>query len=132
MRRFCGIAPRLFRFFARNLEAQPGPGIGPPAIRRAGRDAEHRRGLVQAQAGEGTQLQQLRLLRLDASETIQGIIQSQQTLVVVRRDEWYGVKVEAAEFAAALLTASPAGMFDEDAPHGLGGGGKEMTPILEL
>src|SRR5215510_5152725 len=122
MRPFWRIAPRLLGFFSRDLDAEPGPRIGPPAVRRAGRDAEHRRRLVEVQAGEGPQLEKLRLLRLEGSEASQGLIQGQQTLVALRSGQRDLVEVEALQLAAAFVATSAPGIFNQDAPHGLRGG----------
>src|SRR5262245_56677161 len=100
---------------------QPGAGVGPVRAGGGATQAHHFGGLVDGQAGEVTQLDELGRLRVLGGETLQGVVEVQH--LVRRRDvaQLGGIEFDAPQGAAALLAPLAADVLDEDAAHGLGG-----------
>src|SRR5262249_44126205 len=99
-----------------NMLVEQGASHGPHPIRRAPADAQSLGGLLMAQAGEITELYQLRCLGIVLLQRFDGLIQSQKlqrTFLARDRDL---VESHARAIAAALDGALAACSFHEDAP----------------
>src|SRR5262245_24226993 len=79
---------------------QPGAGIGPRAVRRAGGDAESFRGLGNRQSGEIAQLDDLRRHGVDALESFQRLMDREQVHRRLGRLDLLIFKVVALQVAA--------------------------------
>src|SRR5262249_32048603 len=104
------------------LPEQPGAGEGPAALGRGPRDAEHAGGLFQAATREEAELDDLRLLRVQGFQPLEGLIEGQEVNRIAHRGFSQFGRVDTLQPAAPLLGVAAAGLFDEDAAHGLGGG----------
>src|SRR5690349_8733185 len=94
------------------------------------RQAEAAGGLIDGEAGEVAELDQLGGLRILGGQAGEGLV-DQQDLVVRVVDGQVGLEqVDAGESLPALAASLSAGVLDQDAPHGLGGGGEEMAPAV--
>lgn len=95
---------------------QPGAGVGPGPAGRGPRDAQALRRLLQRQAGEVTQPDQSRLLRVLLGEQPQRLVQRDQV------ERWFVegrldlVEVNALAPTAPFQAMPLARSFDEDAP----------------
>src|SRR5262249_40501488 len=115
---------------ALQLLEEPGPGVGPQQVGRAGRDAQDLGRLVAGQAGKEAELDQFRCPGVCAGQLVQQLIEVEEVVARFVPDEQGLVQVEAGALAAALGAALAAGVLHEDAAHGLGGGGEEVSPAL--
>ena len=89
-------------------------------------------GLVAGQPREIAQLDQAGLERVGVGEPGQGRVQGEQ--VVVRLGCGGEIRVHRLTPAAAAVLGPriAAGTFDQDAAHGLGGGGEEVSPAVPV
>ena len=114
------------------FRAEPGPGVGPEAVGLARGDAEQLGRLRNRQAGEVAQLDESAAPGVVVRQLGQGLVQGEQVVaglparrgptrrgpcVPVRPRAWHG--------------AAP-GALDEDAAHGLGGGGEEVSAAVPM
>src|SRR5262249_43194258 len=106
---------------------QPGPGVGPQRVGRPGRDPQGRGGLVAGEAGEEAELDQFRRLRVHVGEPVEQVVEFEQVVGKALAGEDRLVQVRPWPAAAALPGFLAAGLLDEDAAHGLGGGGEEVA-----
>jgi hypothetical protein len=60
-----------------------------------------------------------------------GLVQGQQVFAELGGGEFADLEVSAPPIAAAFQTALAAGVFDQDAAHGLGGG-EEVPPAVPV
>src|SRR5262245_31331088 len=116
---------------------QPGAGVRPVAIGRGGGDAEDLAGLLERQAGEVTQLDQLGLELILFSELGERLVESDKIFRLLRRRDLHVVDIMTHHAAAALLAVLAASVFDQDAAHGFRCGAEEMAspfpgPILAV
>src|SRR5262245_43315159 len=68
----------LERSFGLDLTTEPGTGIGPEAVGRAGRDAQDLGGLGDRESGEIAELDQLGGGGIDRSEPVEGCVDGEQ------------------------------------------------------
>jgi hypothetical protein len=73
---------------------------------------------------------QLSGLRLYRHQPGQRLVQRQQVFGALRGSDGEAIEVEPLAPAAPLDAAASAGAFDEDAAHGLGGGGEEVPAAV--
>src|SRR5687767_7695681 len=75
--------PIDFGFFlsAADLQAQPGAGISPVVVRGGGGDAQRPGGLLIAQTGEETQLDQVGLAFVSSLKLFQGFVEGEQIII---------------------------------------------------
>jgi hypothetical protein len=103
---------------------------------RRRRDFEQRRGFLHRQAGEIAQFHHPRLVRGDGGERAQGLIQpldiEAQIQPRLHRIAGFIDRHVADVGPAAFQGAAMAGVIDQDASHGFGGGAIEVPPVLEL
>ena len=104
---------------------QPGPGVGPEAVRRSRANAEDLGRVEDREAGEVPELHQFRGSAGRPGRVLQCLVEGDQ---VSRAGSGSGdrkfVQVVPLSLAAALLALLAAGAVDEDAAHGLGGGAR--------
>jgi hypothetical protein len=108
---------------------EPGPGIGPFLTHVVDGGVESRRHLIVRQPREMVQLDDPGRAWIVALELDEGLIQRQQTGVGIGGN--HVGKRHALGRPTAFGAQLVAGMIDEDAAHGLTGGGKEMAAVLE-
>src|SRR5262249_1336518 len=117
------------RPMAAELTVEPRPGVIPVASGCCARDAEGLGGLLDGQAGEVAELDQLGLGGGFASEARPPPGEGGHG---VRRGTRGGggsldvLEMDPAQAASVLLGLLAAGVLDEDPPHGRGGGGEEV------
>ena len=127
------ITPRNSRSIAARGAAtdflvQPGPGIGPQAVGRPRRNAEHLGRFGEGQAGKKAELDQLGR-RLDRSAASLFRASSRAS----RSSGISGIAISMpsrscrAQLAAPLAGLLAAGAVDQDPPHRLGRGGEEVA-----
>src|SRR5262245_17604524 len=109
---------------------QPGPCVSPVGVGGSRRDAQGGRGRRDGQAGEVTELDHFRGPGLDGREPVEGLVEGEEAWGRTRGRRLIGVEVVAGEVAAAFRPALAAGGLDEDAAHGLGGGGEEVATAV--
>src|SRR6266536_1940916 len=112
-----------------HLGVEPGPGVGPPTLRRGLGNAEHLPGLRQGQSDEITQLHQLGLLWVAPGEPFERVVEGQELIVLGAGGQLRFGKI--APFLAAPMTRRPfaTGALDENAAHGFRGGTEEVRAI---
>src|SRR5262245_44583894 len=114
---------------------EPGAGEGPVPVGGAPGDPHRVGGLVQGQAGEEAQLDQLGTGRVPSGQLLQGVVDGEELLVRCLVGYEKAVEIDALPTAAPLLPALVPRAVDEDAPHGLSGRGEEVAaagPVLGL
>src|SRR5579859_3557989 len=87
--------------------------------------------LLVSHAGEEAQLDDLGFNRMLAGKFIQNFIHSQYFLIRIRSGEVQFLGVNSLKAATMANRKFAAGTVNEDAAHGLGGGGKKMSAIFE-
>ena len=85
---------------------------------------------VRRQAGEESKLNQFRSGRVSAGQLVQRVAQVNHVHIWFGRDYRGLVQLLPAGPAAPLGGLSPAGAFDEDAAHGLGGRREEVAAVI--
>ncbi len=115
---------------AQDLVAHPGPGISPVAVSGCPRQPQRLGRLLHAQPGEVPQLHQLSRLAILGCQTGQRLIDGQDLMRPCVDREVGLEQVDAHTFAAMLLTPALPCVLDQDASHGLGGGGKEVAAAV--
>src|SRR4051794_40356814 len=110
---------------------EPDAGVSPVLVGGRAREAEQLPGLLEGQAGEVAELDQLAGLGLLGGEGGEGVVEEQQLVRRSLRSQVLAVEVHLLPASAApLLATLAAGVVDEDAPHGLGRGGEEVPPAV--
>src|SRR5262249_1953751 len=105
---------------------QPRTGVSPGTVGGGKGDAQASRCLLQGQTAEEAQLDQLRLERTVAREALRALVKGGVPPRGPAGAGGLGARLLAPPSAAVLLAPLAAGILDEDAPHGLGGGGEEV------
>lgn len=124
---------RLLGLLQRGIE--PGSGKRPIAIGGTTDDAQRPGRLIERKPREETELDQFGTDWVFLLKLVQGIIEGEKFFRGFRDTELDVVKVQSPPVTAALESVPFAGTIDEDAAHGLGRGGKEMSaavPTLNL
>ena len=109
---------------------EPGAGVPPGPVGGGQGDAQALGRLLQGQAAEEAQLDELGLERVVERELLQGLVQGQELLRGPAGAEGVEVRVFAPPAAAVLLAPLAAGVLDQDAAHRLGGGGEEVAAAV--
>ena len=112
------------------LVEQPGLGVTPVALDRRRETPSARAASSSREAGEVAQLDELGLDRVVGLELRQRLVEGQEVLRGGRGRDVDVVELLACPLAAMLLRPLAAGIFDQDAAHGLGGRGEEVTTAL--
>src|SRR5262249_34257904 len=112
-----------------HFAAQPGAGEGPVALGGAQRNVEGLRRLLEREAGEEVELDELGHARLLSVEVFQGFVESDQLLVRRRADQLVLEQIDALPVAAALEAFLRARLLDQDAAHRFRGGEKKVATV---
>ena len=111
---------------------EPCAGVGPVSVGGGPGQAEGGGRVLDGQPGEVPQFDHTRGDRVFGGEPGEGRIEGEQSVV---RNLGFGRDVgqlDPRAVAAVLLRPLAAGVFDEDAAHGLGRGGEEVPAVVEL
>src|SRR5262245_10674272 len=112
------------------LDEEPRLGITPIALDTCAREAEDARGILLAQPDEVTELHELGLDRVLRLELGEGFVDGQEVLGGSRGRDIHVVEVLPFQPPAMLLGSLAAGVLDQDAMHGLGSSGQEVTAAV--
>ena len=127
------FGPSRWLLAAVEFRVQPDAGVRPVFVRGCAREAEYFRGLLDGQAGEVAEFDQLAGLRFLGGQCGQGVVEEQQFVRRRLRNQVLAIEVHSLPASAApLLATFVTGAVDENPPHGLGGGGKEVAPSVPL
>ena len=88
--------------------------------------------MLTRQSGEIAKFHELRLKRIVFRQVMQRRVQGQEVEVWLGCDQAVGVRASTLPAAAVLATLLAAGVVNQDAAHGLGGGGKEMPAVVPV
>ncbi len=116
----------------RDLVVQPGAGVGPIAVGGGARDTQDFGRLLDGQAREVAELDQISFHPVLARELCEGFVQRDEICRGRLASQVCIVEVESLPTTAmleALLVTCP---FDENAAHGLGRGGEEMGATVPI
>ena len=111
---------------------EPGAGVGPVVVRGAGGNAQDFGGFLQSHADEITQLHQFSFDFALSSQFVERLVHGEEFVFVTRPGNFNAFKFHALVVATVTHGAFAAGLVNEDAAHGLGGGGEEMSAIGKL
>src|SRR5262249_58707689 len=112
---------------ALQLLKEPGPGVRPQQIGRAGRDAQDLGRLVAGQAGEKAELDQFRRPRVGAGQLVQQLVELEEVVTRFVPDDQGFVQVDAGALATVLDAALAAGPLGRGAGARARRGGGEAT-----
>ena len=113
-----------------DLPAQPGASLRPFAAHRDRRHFEHVRDLLQCEAAEESQLDDLRLARIAVGKLSKGVVQGHQLVGAVRRRVLRFRDRTDSDVPAVGPFRTPAGDIDQDVSHQSGRHGHEMGAVL--
>jgi len=111
---------------------EPRAGVGPPAFRRWFGNPESLSGLINGKADEIPQFNELGLLGLGEGEFLQRVVDGEHLVIIGVRGQFQIVDVLPDLSAAVADRMTAAGPIDQNASHGLGGGGEKMRAVLPL
>ena len=111
---------------------QPGAGVGPIIIGRAGGDAEGIRGFLEGHANKITEFDEFGFGLAQRGEFFEGVVDGEQLVVVGRGGKVHVFEIDALLAAAMTVRALAPSPIDQDAAHRLSGGGEEMSAVGEL
>ena len=104
-----------------------------PVIVRGSRgNAESLGRLLEGQADEIAELDEVGLELAPCSELVEGIIDGEQLIVLNRASKFCLLKLNALLPAAVPQSALGSGAVHENAAHRFGGGGEEMSAVCEF
>src|SRR5207302_11431762 len=109
---------------------EPGPSEGPVAIGGTADDAKSLGCLIEREPREEPELDQLGTGRIFLRQLVQSVVEDEKLVRGFGEREFDVFEAQSPPTAAALEPAPLAGTVDEDAAHGLCGGGKEMSAAL--
>ena len=115
-----------------DFRLKPGAGVSPVTFRCRQRDAEDVGGLLNRQADKKPEFHQFRLLFVLRGEFFQGFVDGQKLLVTCARGNVLFQNVHALLSAAVTQGEFAAGIVNEDAAHGFGGGGEKVGATVPL
>jgi hypothetical protein len=102
------------------------------AIGRAGRNPQGQGGLLPRQSCEVTQLDESGLEGIALGELGEGRVDGQDVIVGLFTTDKVGRQFLPSPAATVLATRFAAGVFDENAAHGLGGSSKKVASAVEV
>lgn len=109
---------------------EPGTGVCPVAPHGRLGQPEHFGSLGECAAGEEVQFDHLHEPRVVPRQRIERVVERQDVDARLGDLNRKVVEGHMGELAAPLQRGVLAGVFDQDAAHGLGGGAEEMGPVL--
>src|SRR5262249_34955625 len=124
------IGPRQFFSWTAKFFVQPGSGVSPGALGCSQRNGQSSRGLFGCQACEIAQFDQLGCLRVFYSKFGQSLVKVQEVVACLRRRQIQFGRIVADLPMSAFKAALAPRVFDEDAAHGFGRGGEEVTAVV--
>ncbi len=107
---------------------QPGAGEGPLSVDGAGRQAQCRGGLIDREAGEESQPNDLSRGCVDRLQACEGVIERQNLIRIDAGRKIGQITRIVPTPMGPIAGGARAGPVDEDSSHGLGGGGVEVGP----
>src|SRR5262245_54630660 len=110
-----------------DLAPEPGPGVAPQPVRAGPGHAEGLGGVLDRQPGEKVQLHDAGGLGVLGGEPGQGLVEGEDLLGRRADRDVLVVELDPLPVPAVPEAALAAGTLDEDAAHGLGGGGEELA-----
>src|SRR6266446_1558683 len=111
---------------------EPRPGMGPVVVGGALRDAENFGSFLERHAHEVMQLHQFGFGLVLGGKLVERLVDGQELVIVTRRGHIYVLNIHALPAAAVAKGAFAAGFLNQDAAHGLGGGGEKMRAVCKL
>ena len=111
---------------------QPRTSVGPDLIGFSGGNTKGSGGFFIRQAGEVAPFNQLGGQSVGPGQAIQRFAQGDQLIGRPRRSQIETIQVMPLQRAAVAKTLFATGALDEDAPHGLGCGGEEVSAAVSL
>src|SRR6516164_3785344 len=111
---------------------QPGAGKNPVPVGRSVGQAQRVGRFRESHPGEEAQLHQLGRRRVVLRQSVERFIQPEQVVVAGGDQASEAVEIHALPAAASLQPVAIASAIHEDAAHGLGRGGEEVTASVEL
>ncbi len=109
---------------------QPRPHIAPVTLDRPDRNAQRCRRRFVRETGEVTQIDQLALPRVFRLEPLYGFVNGQYVLSGHFNRRFDMFQLDPLPVPAAFQAGPPAGLVDQDLPHGSRSGCEEMTPMI--
>ena len=109
---------------------KPGAGVGPVALGGGRGNVERGGRFFNRHADKVPELDEVGFRRINGGEFFQGVVDGEQLVILPRGGHRQVRNVHAVLAATVTQGAFAAGVVDEDAAHGFGGGGKEMRPVL--
>ena len=113
-----------------NLSPQPGATVIPPAFGRGHRDPHHLGGFQNRESHKKAQLDKFRLSFVLGGELIERLMDFEQFVVFDRPGDINFMDIKPLLSSPMSQCSFSPGVFDEDPPHRLGGGGKKVRAIL--
>src|SRR5438552_4192874 len=104
----------------------------PVIIRGSRGNAESLGCLLEGQADEIAELDEVGLELAPCSELVEGVIHGEQLIVLNRASKFCLLKINALLSASVALSALGSGAVNENAAHRFRGGGEEMSAVFEL
>ena len=111
---------------------EPGAGVGPATFGGGHRDPERGGGLVETEADVVAELDELGVVGRDGGEAAESFGDGEHALGGEGIEGQNGgfIEIDAAETATVTDRGARAGFFDENAAHGLGGGGEKVAAVV--
>ena len=106
--------------------------MGPVVVGGAGGNTQNFGGFVNRHADEVTQFHQFGLDLVLGREFVKRLAHGQKLVVVTRHGNIHPFKFNTLLVTSVAHGAFAAGLVNENAAHGLGGGGEEMGTAIEL
>src|SRR5262249_41370404 len=111
---------------------QPGPGISPLPVSMGPGNGQGLSRFVDGKSSKQAELGHLGRVGILAAQDRQRLVQVEDLIRIGLRDRFGLGEVQSFAFAAVFFGLLAAGVIDEDAAHGLGGGGDEMTAAIPV
>ena len=112
---------------------EPGAGVSPVVFGGALGQAQRLGGFNVGHPHKTTQLYYLSLDGVDGGELVERLVYGEELIVVTTRPGNFNTfKGHSLLVSTVPLGAFAAGLFNENAAHGLGGGTEEMSPAREI
>ena len=114
------------------LRVEPSSGERPAAVGRPQGYPQNRGRLLQGQTGETAEFQQLGRLWILAGEPVEGFVEGKHLFSRVIDGNFKPIHVNSLSVATTFESSLVASPVNQNPSHGLGRGGKQMSPVLPL
>jgi hypothetical protein len=111
---------------------KPDPGVRPIIVRGARGNAQQFGGFLEGHADKIPEFNQFSFGLVLGGELVERFVHGEAFVVVTRRGNFQSFQPHALQSPAVTLGALAAGLVNEDAAHGLGGGPEEMGAVGEV